>query len=351
MPIKVLVVDDSITMRALFTNALERSRDLVVVGAAEDADEARQMIEDLRPDVLTLDIEMPGMNGIDFLTELMETRPMPVVMLSTLTQKGADISLRAIEIGAVDCFPKPARATPDEFEKISSKLCKTVLTAAKTNLAARRPAAAVATGATQAATVEGGYVWQGEIVAIAGGMGAIEAATEMLAAFPANCPPTVVALAIDEGLGVPFASKLSRAGTAKVKLAADGETLEAGTIYVAVDPRYHVMVDRWPGGKLRLVERDPVAGVRPSADLLFAAVAKTAAAKGIGVVLSGGGSDGAAGIAAIKAAGGICLAQDPATALVGDMIEAAMARGVSALAAPAQLAAQACPIGSVVLAA
>lgn len=135
---KVLVVDDSITMRALFSNALERSKDIVVVGAADGADEARAMIAELRPDVLTLDVEMPGMNGIDFLAELMETRPIPVVMLSTLTQKGADISLRAIELGAVDCFPKPQRATPDEFEKISAKLCKTVITAAKTNLAARK---------------------------------------------------------------------------------------------------------------------------------------------------------------------------------------------------------------------
>ena len=112
---KVLIVDDSMTMRALFTNALERSKDLVVVGAANGADEARDMIAELRPDVLTLDVEMPGMTGIEFLEELMTSRPVPVVMLSTLTQKGADVSLRAIELGAVHCFPKPARATPDEF--------------------------------------------------------------------------------------------------------------------------------------------------------------------------------------------------------------------------------------------
>lgn len=347
--IKVLVIDDSITMRALFTNALERSKEILVVGAAEGADEARAMIDELRPDVLTLDVEMPGMNGIDFLAELMETRPIRVVMLSTLTQKGADVSLRAIELGAVDCFPKPQRATPDEFEKISSKLCKTVLSAAKTNLAARRLATPGAPVVVP--SVPGDYVWQGELIAVAGGMGSIEAAADMLAAFPANCPPTVVSLAIDEGLGVPFASRLSQVSAAKIKLAADGEPLEQGHIYIALDPAFHVVVDRWPGGTIRLVDRDPVAGVRPSADLLFGTVAKTAGAKAIGVVLSGDGSDGAAGIAAIKAAGGTCLVQDPATALVPGMVEAAIARGVSAMAAPAQLAAQACPIRSTSLAA
>ena len=343
---KVLIVDDSITMRALFTNALERSRDIVVVGAADGADEARQMIAELRPNVITLDVEMPGMNGIDFLAELMENNPMPVVMLSTLTQKGADVSLRAIELGAVDCFPKPARATPDEFDKISGKLCKAVLTAAKTNLAARK--LPVASAAPVAA---GDYVWRDEIVVVAGGMGSIEAATEMLCAFPANCPPTVVSLAIDEGLGVPFASRVSKGAAARIKLAADGEALEQGLIYIAVDPAFHVAVDRWPGGRMRFVNRDPVNGVRPSADLLFASVAKTAGAKAIGVVLSGGGSDGAAGIAAIRAGGGTCMVQDPATALVPDMIEAAIARGVTAMAAPMQLAAQACPSGSVSIAA
>jgi len=347
--IKVLVIDDSITMRALFTNALERSKDLVVVGAADGAEEAREMIAQLRPNVLTLDVEMPGMNGIDFLAELMETQPIPVVMLSTLTQKGSDIALRALELGAVDCFPKPQRATPDEFDKISGKLCKTVLTAAKTNLAARKAASGAAAPAP--APVEGAYNWRGEIVAIAGGMGGIEAATELLSAFPANCPPTVVSLAIDEGLGVPFASKLSRSTAAVVKMAADGEPLQQGHIYIAVDPGYHAVVDRWPEGKLRLVDRDPVNGVRPSADLLFGSIAKTAGSKAVGVILSGGGNDGAAGVAAIKGAMGMCLAQDPATALVRDMVEAAIARGVSALAAPAQLAAQVCPAGSVAIAA
>lgn len=346
---RVLVVDDSTTMRALFANALESSKEIVVVGAASGADEAREMIAALRPDVVTLDVEMPGMNGVDFLRELMATRPIPVVMLSTLTQKGADISLRAIELGAVDCFAKPQRATMDEFGRIAGRLCKVVLTAGRTNLAARRRVAPVA--AAPVAVGTGDYAWRGELLGVVGGMGSIDAATELLAALPANCPPVIAALAIDEGLGVPFAARLSRTAAARVKLAADGDTLEPGTIHIAVDPARHVVVDRWPNGKLRLVDRALVGGVRPSADLLFASIARTAGDMAIGVVLSGGGQDGAQGIAAIRNAGGTCLAQDPATALVADMIEAAVARGVSALASPAQLAALACPARSIDVAA
>ncbi|WP_422247625.1 response regulator [Sphingobium sp.] len=118
---KVLVVDDSTTMRALFSLTLERCKDLVVVGAAANADEAEQMIAELRPDVLTLDVEMPGRNGLEFLGDLMASRPMPVVMLSTLTQKGADVSLRALELGAVDCVPKPLQATQAEFDMRSRR--------------------------------------------------------------------------------------------------------------------------------------------------------------------------------------------------------------------------------------
>jgi two-component system chemotaxis response regulator CheB len=163
---RVLIVDDSITMRALFTSALEKDKNIEVLGAARDVIEAREMIAELRPNVLTLDVEMPGMNGIDFLAELMAERPIPVVMLSTLTQKGADISLRAIELGAVDCFPKPQKATAEEFAKISGKLCKTVLTAARTNLEARAKAKdAVDLSASF------NYRWNGQVIAIAGGMG------------------------------------------------------------------------------------------------------------------------------------------------------------------------------------
>jgi two-component system, chemotaxis family, protein-glutamate methylesterase/glutaminase len=328
--IKVLIVDDSITMRALFTHALERSKDLVVVGAAAGADDARAMIAELRPDVLTLDVEMPGMNGIDFLAEIMATRPMPVVMLSTLTQKGADVSLRALEIGAVDCFPKPQKATPDEFDKISGRLCKLVATAARSNVSARR--AAPATPATPMA--DDGYRWDGSLVTVTAGMGGVEALSQMLAGFPASCPPVLIVHAMEDGLAVPFASKLNRSIAPTVKLAADGLPLDQGTVYLAADPRWHVAIDRWPEGRIRFVDREPVNGQRPSADLLFGVLAKAAGSKTAAVILSGAGNDGAAGMAMLKAAGARTYAQDAATALVHEAAAAAIARGGVAMQLP-----------------
>lgn len=327
--IKVLVVDDSITMRALFSNALEQSKELVVVGAAADADEAREMIANLRPDVLTLDIEMPGMNGIDFLHEIMTTKPMPVVMLSTLTQKGAEVSLKALELGAVDCFPKPQRVTPDEFDKVSSKLCKLVATAAKSQVKKfvappERPAAKV-TPADQAGVKA--YRWNGTIVALSASTGGGVAVTELLSAWPANCPPTIVLQQLEEGLAVPFAARLNSAITPEVKMAEDGMSLQPGHVYVLSHPDKHGLIDRWPNGSIRLIARDPVNGMRPSADLLLSTVAKAAGAKAVGVILSGMGNDGAAGLAAIKQMGGLTLCQDRESAMVFEASEAAIAKG------------------------
>lgn len=326
--VKVLVVDDSLTMRALFTSALERNKDIVVVGAACDADEARELIEELKPNVVTLDVEMPGMNGIDFLAEIMDTKPMPVIMLSTLTHKGGEVTLRALEIGAVDCFPKPARATPDEFEKISGKLCKLVLTAAKTKVTGKK-------AETKPALAIRDYRYDGAVVGIAAGMGGPDAAIEMLSRYPANCPPTILVQPLDEGLVVPFGAKLASAVAPEVKVATDGMALLEGHIYLVGAATHHVVVDRWPGGVIRLIDRDPVNGARPSADMLFATLAKVAGIRAGGVMLSGAGTDGAAGLAAIATAGGRVIVQDPATALIAEGIEGARARipGVKVLAA------------------
>jgi two-component system chemotaxis response regulator CheB len=318
---RVLIVDDSVTMRALFTSALEKSSDIVVLDSACDADEARELIAQLKPDVITLDIEMPGMNGIDFLEEIMTKNPMPVIMLSTLTQKGAEISLRAMELGAVDCFPKPKQASPDEFDKISDRLCKLVVAAAgcKVKKPAPRPAA-------RPAEADTGFKWNGSIVAMAASTGGVEAYLDCLAAYPANCPPTIILQQMEEGLSLSFASKLNKSIAAEVKLAEDGQKLEQGIVYVAADPMTHVVVDRWPGGTIRLLPRDPVKGFRPSADLLFAALAKTAGTRGIAAILTGMGEDGAMGMGALKASGAQTFCQTPDTALVREVIDAVIAK-------------------------
>ncbi|MGD9810446.1 MAG: chemotaxis protein CheB, partial [Sphingobium sp.] len=308
--VKVLVVDDSITMRALFSNALERSDDLIVVGAAANADEAREMIAAMRPDVVTLDIEMPGMNGIDFLEEIMTTKPMPVVMLSTLTQKGAEVTLKALEIGAVDCFPKPTKATPEEFANISGKLCKLVATASKSKVKKYDPeaVAAAAKAAVQrnesaAQSVAPEYKWNGSIVALSASTGGGPAVSELLSAWPVNCPPTIVLQQLEEGLAGPFVARLNGVIAPEVRLAEDGVALQPGHVYVLANPDKHGLVDRWPGGALRLIARDPVNGVRPSADLLLTTLAKAARDKAVGVILSGSGTDGAAGLGAVRQLG------------------------------------------------
>ncbi len=318
---KVLIVDDSVTMRALFTQALEKSGDIIVLDAAANADEARDLIAKLRPDVVTLDVEMPGKNGIDFLEEIMSTKPLPVIMLSTLTQKGADISLRAMELGAVDCFPKPKQAAPEEFDKISDKLCKLVIAAGKAKVEKPKPKPA-----PRKAEPDTGFKWNGNVIAMAASTGGVEAYIECLAGFPSNCPPTILVQQIEEGLAVGFASKLNRSIAPEVKLAEDGLKLEQGHVYVAAEPHAHVVVDRWPGGTIRLLPRDPVKGFRPSADLLLAALAKTAGSRAIVAILTGMGEDGAMGLGAIKAAGAQTFCQDPETALMREAIDAAIAK-------------------------
>ena len=318
---RVLIVDDSVTMRALFTAALGKSSDIIVLDSAANAAEAREMIPQLKPDIITLDIEMPGMNGIDFLAELMSTNPMPVIMLSTLTQKGAEISIKAMELGAIDCFPKPKQATQAEFDAISDKLCKLVVAAAraKPQPASEKPAAPPPPPAS-------GFKWNGSIVAMAASTGGIEAYSQALAGLPENCPPTLILQQMEEGLADGFAAKLSGAIKPQVKLAEDNMKLEQGVVYVAADPKTHVVVDRWPGGNIRLLPRDPVKGFRPSADLLFAALAKTAGKQAIAAVLTGIGDDGAMGMAALKASGARTFCQSKDTALVSEVIEAVIAK-------------------------
>ncbi|MCF8709871.1 chemotaxis-specific protein-glutamate methyltransferase CheB [Rhizorhapis sp. SPR117] len=323
MNTRVLVVDDSITMRALFTDVLERSSGINVVGAAANADEARDMIAALKPDVLTLDVEMPGKSGLEFLEELMESNPMPVVMLSTLTQKGAQTSFKALELGAVDCFPKPQQATPEEFDKIVDKLGKLVVAAA--NGKVRSKAVKAAAGTIDLSEIP--FEWNGKLIAMSASTGGVEAISELLAAFPVNCPPTIVLQQMEAGFAVPFTDKLDAAIKPKVVVASDGLKLEQGTVYVVADPDKHAVIDRWPDASIRLLGNDPVQGFRPSADLLFATIAKTAGANGVGMILTGMGRDGAAGLKALRGAGGKTFCQDKDSCMVHEAPAAAVAQG------------------------
>ena len=327
---KVLTVDDSLTMRALFTDVLERSDGIEVVGSEASAAEARELIPQLKPDVLTLDVEMPGMSGLDFLEELMRDRPMPVIMLSTLTQKGAATSFRAFELGAVECFPKPMKATPDEFKAIAPKLAALVRAAA-----AGKVQSAEAKAARRKPTTAGpSFVWNGKMIAVSASTGGVEALSELLASFPENCPPTVLLQQLDAGLVSFLAGKLDGEAAPKVQVLEDGMTLEQGHVYLAADPAAHAIVDRWPSPSVRLHKADPVQGFRPSANLLFATLAKTAKADAIGIMLTGMGKDGAAGLKALRDTGALTIVQDAATCMVPEAPAAAKALGAAAQELP-----------------
>jgi two-component system chemotaxis response regulator CheB len=319
---RVLVVDDSAAMRALFSDILDEAKNVRVVGVAASAGAARDQIAELKPNVITLDVEMPGMSGIEFLAEIMETNPLPVVMLSSLTQAGTETSLKAYELGAVECFPKPLRATPEQFAKTVGKLGKIVLAAANSNVHDRK-------ARSEHKQSDAHFEWNGRIAAFSASMGGIDALTTILSQFPANCPPTVVCLQAEPMVVDTFIKRLDTDLKCHVRAAKDGMNLTPGTIHIAADPEHHVVVEPGQPARLRLMARDPVEGVRPSANLLFGSIAR-GAMPAVGTVLTGMGSDGARGLKLMRDAGQDTLVQDRATAMVAESPTAAIELGAAA---------------------
>ena len=296
---KVLVVDDSLTMRALISGALERIPGVEVVGLADGAAEAREMVATLHPHVMTLDVEMPGMSGIEYLAEIMEKRPMPVIMFSTRTTAGAADSIEALRLGAIDCFPKPRVAVPAELNGIIAKLGKRLKAAKNAELKG-----AGAPKAAAAAPID----WNGRLVVVGGDASSTSALFDLFGSYPENCPPTVVVQHLADGLVESMVAKLAEKVAPRVVVAEDGMAIEQGTIYFAPAGEHHLVVDAWPSGRLRLLAREPVAGERPSISLLFAAAAKAAAANAVGVLLIDGSEDGGTGLKALNGAGSYAFA-------------------------------------------
>ncbi len=305
-------------MRGLITAALNRDPEIEVCGAAGDPFEARGMIKALNPDVVTLDIEMPNMNGIEFLEKIMRLRPMPVVMVSTLTQAGAEMTLRALELGAIDCVAKPADAlgTQDALAEIVVKV----------KIAARASVRTKADNAP-ATTRKVGYMPSGDIVAIGSSTGGVEALLAILTMFPDTCPPTVITQHMPATFTASFAARLDRASGAKVQEASDGAVLEPGKIYIAPGGATHLEVVRSAGLRCRLVAGEPVSGHRPSVDVLFNSVAQAVGGKAVGVILTGMGRDGAQGLLTMRKAGAKTLGQDEQSCVVYGMPRSAFEIG------------------------
>jgi two-component system chemotaxis response regulator CheB len=318
--IRVLVVDDSAAMRALFCDILDNAKGVTVCGTAKNADHAREQLEKLKPDVLTLDVEMPGMSGMEFLEEVMSTRPMPVIMLSSITQAGTGTARRALELGAVHCFPKPLHSSREEFDATVRQLGDIVIRAASGEL---QPGG----GGEASDGAAAGYRSDGRIVALACGAAGIEAARQVLAAYDAACPPTIVLFDADSAQ-VENAVRAMRASLpCALGDAVDGVALEEGKVWLAHDHTRHVVIEPGTPPRLRLVERDPVNGCRPSADLLFGALARSGLPV-LGGLLTGSGADGVRGLGILAEAGGKVFVQRPADYAPRDRYDGVRALGL-----------------------
>jgi two-component system chemotaxis response regulator CheB len=331
MSIKVLIVDDSALIREVLSRTLGKDGDIVVVGTAEDPIDAREKIETLNPDVVTLDIEMPNMNGLQFLEKLMRLRPLPVVMVSTLTTKGASETLLALELGAVDFVAKPNATLAGGLDAFGENLRQKVRAASHSDVKSRsmRAAAPVVSVRTAAAP-------SGSLIAIGASTGGVEAIRVVLSTMPTDCPPIVIAQHMPPGFTSRFAARLDEVTDLKVVEAEDRMALEAGHAYVARGD-YHLRVERSSGQlKCRLAQDELASGHRPSVDVLFESVAKTVGPMAVGAILTGMGRDGARGLKLMRDAGAYTVGQSQASALVYGMPRVAFEEGAVIEQAPVE---------------
>lgn len=322
MSISVLVVDDSALIREVLARMLERDADIRVVGTATDPIDAREKIKQLDPDVVTLDIEMPNMNGLAFLERLMRLRPTPVVMVSTLTKKGASETLLALELGAVDFVAKPSVEFAGGLDAFGASLRDKIRAAARSDVRGRAtridpPKVQVRTAAAP----------EGALIAIGASTGGVEAIREVLSNLPSDCPPVVIAQHMPAGFTGRFAARLDELCALKVVEAEDRMPLLPGHAYVARGD-YHLRVERSSGQlKCRLSQDSLESGHRPSVDVLFESVAKAVGPLAVGAILTGMGRDGARGLKLMRDAGAYTVGQSQASALVYGMPRVAFEEG------------------------
>jgi two-component system chemotaxis response regulator CheB len=329
--VRVLVVDDSALMRQLLSSMMQSDRDIEVVGAAPDPLVARQMIKDLNPDVVTLDVEMPNMDGISFLEKIMKLRPMPVLMISSLTQEGAEATLQALELGAVDYIAKPKVDLQQGLAEKQAEIVEKVKIAAKARVRSRAgtPARAAAPAAAR-----GGFSTTERIIAIGASTGGVEALREVLCSLPADSPAVVVTQHMPAGFTTRFAERLNTLAQVTVQEAADGQRILPGHVYIAPGNWHLEVVRTGANYTCRLHDGPAVSGHRPSVDVLFRSVAASAGRNAIGVILTGMGKDGAEGLKQMRAAGAPTIGQNEATCIVYGMPKAAHAIGATQIELP-----------------
>ncbi|HEY3730287.1 MAG TPA: chemotaxis response regulator protein-glutamate methylesterase [Steroidobacteraceae bacterium] len=325
--IKVLIIDDSALVRALLTKILAADRALEVVGTAPDAFVAREKIKALNPDVLTLDVEMPRMDGLQFLKNLMRLRPMPVVMCSSLTERGADVTLAALELGAIDFVTKPKIDVAHALESYAAELIGKVKVAARAQVRplASQPATVQPAGGMPLARSELRFRTTDQIVAIGASTGGTEAIRRVLESLPANAPGIVAAQHIPKAFSAAFAARLNASSQLTVQEATDGAVILPGHAYIAPGDRHLQVELDGARYRCRLLDDAPVNRHRPSVDVLFRSVAEQVGQNAIGVILTGMGADGARGLKQMRDRGAFTIAQDEKTSVVWGMPGAAVA--------------------------
>ncbi|MEP7298910.1 MAG: chemotaxis response regulator protein-glutamate methylesterase [Burkholderiales bacterium] len=329
---RVVVVDDSALVRSLLSAIIDRQSDMECVGAAADPLVAREMIRTLDPDVITLDVEMPRMDGIDFLAKLMRLRPTPVVMVSTLTERGADVTLRALELGAIDFVAKPKVGVADGLRLLADDITDKVRVASKATL--RRPPPAPAAGADTArhtAPVAAiGRLSTEKIVFIGASTGGTEATKEVLVQLPPDSPAIVITQHMPAGFTKSYAARLDGLCRISVAEARDGERILPGHAYIAPGGVAHLSVERSGANYIaRVTEGEPVNRHRPSVEVLFESAARVVGPNALGVMLTGMGADGAKAMRTMRDAGSYNLVQDEATCVVFGMPREAIAAGAA----------------------
>lgn len=329
---RVLVVDDSALIRHLLTDIINRNPDMEVIGAATDPLIAREMIRNLNPDVLTLDVEMPRMDGLDFLERLMRLRPMPVVMISTLTEFGSDVTLRALELGAVDFIAKPRTDVHGGLEEYADLIADKIRAAAVARIkrapASERPLEKYSADAILPAHTRTPGLALENLIVIGASTGGTEAIREVLMKIPPAAPGILITQHMPEGFTKTFAQRLDKLCHINVKEAEHGEPVKSDCAYIAPGGPSHMLVKRIAGRYLiELNQGLPVNRHRPSVDVLFRSAAQCAGKKAVGVILTGMGNDGAHGMREMHDAGIYTIAQDQETCVVYGMPKEAVAAG------------------------
>lgn len=325
--IRVVVVDDSALIRNLLKEIINSQKDMEVVGLAPDPLIAREIIRNENPDVITLDVEMPKMDGLDFLERLMRLKPTPVVMISSLTERGSETTMRALELGAVDFVAKPKIDIQTGLQQYTDDICDKIRAASKAHVRMARPATTSGDSSVALPTLKNRITSTEKILVFGSSTGGTEALKDVLIHLPPDCPGIVMAQHMPEGFTTSFAARLDNLCKIRVKEAENGDRILPGHAYLAPGHSHLLLKRSGANYVCELSQAEPVNRHRPSVDVLFRSAATNAGKNAIGVILTGMGKDGAVGMKEMHDAGAHTFAQDEASCVVFGMPKEAIAQG------------------------